>query len=176
MPGPQRPFPQSRAARQVAPVATPGDVITSLSGSVTNCSAGAAPLTIAVSLVLLLVPVYSTVKISNDGPDQVTASTLLEIVGPYIFVPLLIPVALTGLPLLLTAPARNYLSVATTVALAICTLLASATIGWFYVPALAAALAFILVSSESRGTPKIRCSPPASLEVGCHSNGDQWAL
>jgi hypothetical protein len=98
--------------------------------------------------VLLLVPVYSTVKISNDGPDQVTASTLLEIVGPYIFVLLLIPVALTGLPLLLTAPARNYLSVATTVALAICTLLASATIGWFYVPALAAALAFVLVPSR----------------------------
>lgn len=104
-------------------------------------------LTIAVSLVLLLVPVYSTVKISNDGPDQVTASTLLEIVGPYILGPLLIPVALTGLPLLLREPGQNFASVATTVALAIFTLIASATIGWFYVPALAAALAAVVAPS-----------------------------
>jgi hypothetical protein len=105
-------------------------------------------LTVAASLVLLLVPVYSTVKLTNDGPDQVTASTLLEIVGPYIFVPLLIPVALTGLPLLLKGPAQLYASVATTIALAIFTLIASATIGWFYVPALAAALASVLAPSR----------------------------
>ncbi|CAN7187018.1 hypothetical protein LJR078_000489 [Arthrobacter sp. LjRoot78] len=105
-------------------------------------------LTIAASLVLLLVPVYSTAIISNDGPDQVTASTLLEIVGPYVFVLLLIPVALTGLPLLVRGPARMPASVATTVALTIFTMLASATIGWFYVPALAAALASLMTPAQ----------------------------
>lgn len=104
--------------------------------------------TIAADIVLLLVPVYSTVKLTNDGPGEVAASTLFEIVGPYIFVPLLIPVALTGLPLLLRGPAQNYASVATTVALAIFTLIASATIGWFYVPALAAALASIVAPTR----------------------------
>lgn len=105
-------------------------------------------LTIAAAIALLLVPIYNTVKLTNDGPDEVAASTLLEIVGPYIFVPLLIPVALTGLPLLLRGPAQNYASVATAVALAIFALIASATIGWFYVPALAAALASILAPSR----------------------------
>jgi hypothetical protein len=78
----------------------------------------------------------------------IIASTLLEIVGPYIFVPLLIPVALTGLRLLLRGPAQKYASVATTVALAIFTLIGSATIGWFYVPALTAALASVLAQSR----------------------------
>lgn len=105
-------------------------------------------LTITAALVLLLVPSYRGVRLSDDGPEQVVSLTLLEVVGPYIFVPLLIPVALTGLPLLLRGRARNYASVATTVALAIFTLIASATIGWFYVPALAAALASVLASSK----------------------------
>ncbi|MEV7133163.1 hypothetical protein AB0N24_09780 [Arthrobacter sp. NPDC093128] len=110
-------------------------------------------LTIAVALVALLVPVYVNVKLTNDGPEQVTTSTLFETGGPSVFVPLLIPVALTGLPLLLTGRAQRYASVATTVALAIFTIIASATIGWFYVPALAAAVASVVARPESRSDP-----------------------
>lgn len=105
-------------------------------------------LTIAAALVLLLVPVYSGVQMTSEGPEQVTTSTLLEIVGPYVFVPLLIPVALTGLPLLMRGRAQKYASIVTTVALAIFTLIASATIGWFYVPALAAALTAVVALSR----------------------------
>jgi hypothetical protein len=118
-------------------------------------------LTIAAALVLLLVPVYSGVQVTNDGPEQVTTSTLLEIVGPYVFGPLLIPVALTGLPLLMRGRAQKYTAVATTVALAIFTLIASATIGWFYVPALAAALTSVWASS----TKPLNTSGP-SFTVG----------
>ncbi|MDQ1595961.1 MAG: hypothetical protein QOH40_2517 [Arthrobacter pascens] len=105
-------------------------------------------LTVAAAMMVLLVPLYSGVKVTNDGPEHVTTSTLLDIVGLPILVPLLIPVALTGLPLLLRERPQKYASVATTVALAIFALLASATIGWFYVPALAAALASVLASSR----------------------------
>jgi hypothetical protein len=105
-------------------------------------------LTVAAALVVLLVPLYSGVQVTNDGPEQVTASTLLEIAGPRVFVPVLIPVALTGLPLLLRGRAQQYASVGTTIALAIFTLIAFATIGWFYVPALAAALTSALASSR----------------------------
>jgi hypothetical protein len=35
-------------------------------------------LTIAVALVALLVPQYVNVRLTNDGPEQVTTSTLLE--------------------------------------------------------------------------------------------------
>jgi len=126
-------------------------------------------LAVAASLVLLLVPVYSTVKLTNDGPDQVTGSTLLEIAGPYIFVPLLIPVALTGLPLLLRGPSQSYASVATTVALAIFTLLASATIGWFYVPALAAALVALVRKGTTPSPTAARRRMSLSGIVGhCH--------
>ena len=110
-------------------------------------------LTIAVALVALLVPLYVNVRLANDGSEQITTPTLFETVGPSIFVPLLIPVALTGLPLLLTGRAQRYASVATTVALAFFTIIGSATIGWFYVPALAAAVASVVARPESRGTP-----------------------
>jgi hypothetical protein len=114
----------------------------------------AVSLTIAVALMALLVPLYVNVRLTNDGPEQVTTSTLFETVGPSGFVPLLIPVALTGLPLLLTGRAQRYASVATTVALAIFSVIASATIGWFYVPALAAAIASVMARPETHTKQK----------------------
>lgn len=107
--------------------------------------------TIAAGLVLLLVPMYSGLRVTNDGPEQVTTSTLLETVGPSVMVPLLIPAALTGLPLLLRKRAKRYAAIATTVALAIFIAIASASIGWFYVPALAAAIAALVGRPEGRG-------------------------
>ncbi|MDQ0076348.1 hypothetical protein [Arthrobacter oryzae] len=108
-------------------------------------------LTIAVGLALLLVPLYSGVAVTNEGPAQVTTSTLLETVGPTVVFPLLIPVVLTGLPLPLRGRARRYASIATAAALAIFIAIASATIGWFYVPALAAAIAALVARPEGGG-------------------------
>jgi len=116
-------------------------------------------LTIAAALVLLLAPFYVEVHLTNAGPEQVTTSNLLETAGPSILVPLLIPAALTGLPLLLKAPARKYASIVTTAALATFVLIASASIGWFYIPALVAALAALLVPSRSRGTLRVHPLP-----------------
>jgi hypothetical protein len=110
----------------------------------------AVSLAAAASLVLLLVPLYSTVSLSNGAPDRVTASTLFDVVGPYIFVPLLVPVALTGLPLLVRRTAHA-LPVVTTIALGIFTVISSATIGWFYVPALAAAVAAVAAPPKPWG-------------------------
>lgn len=110
-------------------------------------------LTIAAALALLLAPFHVEVHVTNGGPEQVTASTLLETEGPSILVPLLIPAALTGLPLLLKVPARKYASIGTTATLATFVVIASASIGWFYIPSLAAALAALLVPSRSRPDP-----------------------
>jgi hypothetical protein len=68
-----------------------------------------------------------------------------------IFVPLLIPVALTGVPLL-TGHARNGAWIATTVALAIFSVVGSASIGWFYLPATIAAFIALFSSSGKRET------------------------
>lgn len=73
---------------------------------------------------------------TNDGLGFVEYSTLLRHVGPSISVPLLLPVTLTGLPLLLMGRSRKFASVGTTVALAIFIGLGSASIGWYYLPAL----------------------------------------
>ncbi len=108
-------------------------------------------LAIAASLILLLVPVYTVAKLTAGGPMQVSQSTLLETVGPSIFVLLLIPVALTGLPLLLRGRARKQVSVVTAVALAVFVVIGSASIGWFYAPAFTAAIAALLAST---GSPK----------------------
>lgn len=115
-------------------------------------------LTIITSLVLLLVPLNTEVSLTNGGPEQVSHSTLLETVGISIFVPLLIPVALTALPLLLRGRARTYVSVSTTVALAAFIVIGSASIGCFYVPALIAAVAALVAPTRSRGRLQARPS------------------
>ena len=108
----------------------------------------AVSLAIIASLVLLLVPMYTQVKLTSGGQEQVSHPTLLETVGPSIFVPLLIPVALTALPLLIRGRARTPVSVATTVALVVFVVIGSASIGWFYVPALATAVAAVRDSAS----------------------------
>ena len=116
----------------------------------------AVSLAIIASLVLLLVPMYTQVKLTPGGPGQVSHPTLLETVGPSIFVPLLIPVALTALPLLIRGRARTPVSVATTVALVVFVALGSASIGWFYVPALGAAVAAVVTSMGSHARLQVR--------------------
>ena len=82
--------------------------------------------------------------------------TLLETAGPSVLVPLLIPVALTVLPLPIRGHAGVRVSVATTAALAFFVVIGSASIGWFYVPALAAAVAAIVASMGSRAGLRAR--------------------
>lgn len=96
------------------------------------------------------------VKLASGGPEQVSHPTLLETVGPSIFVPLLIPVALTALPLLTRGRARTPVSVATTFALVVFVVIGSASIGWFHVPALAAAVAAVVASMGSHARLQVR--------------------
>jgi hypothetical protein len=117
----------------------------------------AVSLAVVASLVLLVVPMYTQVNLTLGGPQQVSHPTLLETNGPSIFVPLLIPVALTALPLLIRGRARTPVSVATTVALVVFVVIGSASIGWFYVPALAAAVAAVVFSMENH--PRLQARP-----------------
>lgn len=114
-------------------------------------------LAILASSVLLMVPMHTQAKVTAGGLEQVKHLTLLELVGPSILVPLLIPMVLTALPLLTRGRARTSVSVVTTAALAGFVLIGSASIGWFYVPALAAAVAAVIVSIGSR--PRLRVRP-----------------
>lgn len=110
----------------------------------------AVSLAVIASLVLLLVPVYTQAKLKPGGSEKISHPTLLETVGPSVFVPLLIPVVLTALPLLVRGRGRTPVSVATAVALGVFVVLGSASIGWFYIPALAAAVAAVVAMIGSR--------------------------
>ena len=118
----------------------------------------AVSLAIVTSLVLLLVPMYTEARLTTGGIEQIRYLTLLETVGPSAFVPLLIPVALTVLPLLLRGHARIYVSVVTTAALTVFIFIGSASIGYFYVPALTAAVAALVASTSRRGRLQARPS------------------
>jgi hypothetical protein len=113
-------------------------------------------LAIVASLVLLFVPMYTQAKVTSGGPEQVSHPTLLETNGPSVFVALLIPVALTALPLLIRGRARTPVSVATAVALIVFVVIGSGSIGWFYVPALAAAVAAVVASTGSQTRLQVR--------------------
>jgi Kef-type K+ transport system membrane component KefB len=113
----------------------------------------AVSLALIASVVLLLVPMYTQVKLTSGGPEQVSHSTLLETVGWSIVMPLLIPVAL---PLLLRGRARTPVSVGTTVALVVFVVIGSASVGWFYIPALAAAVAAVVASTGSHARLQVR--------------------
>lgn len=76
-------------------------------------------LTIAAGLVVLFVPLMAEVKVSNDEPERIRYVTLLSVMGWSIFLPLLVPVALAGLPLLLAGRMRKWASVATAIGLAL---------------------------------------------------------
>ncbi|GAA3666166.1 hypothetical protein GCM10023081_01210 [Arthrobacter ginkgonis] len=115
-------------------------------------------LAIAASLAVLFLPLYTseTISAGSRDPDsrRVTEQlTLLEVNGPAIFVPLLIPVLLTGLPLLLRGKAWRGLSLAATVLLAVFAVLGLASIGWFYLPALFASAGALLVRPAKRPPP-----------------------
>ena len=113
-------------------------------------------LAIVASSMLLIVPVYAQAKVTAGGLEHVRHLTLLEVIGPSILAPLLIPVVLTALPLLTRGRARTSVSVVTTAALAGFVLIGSASIGLFYVPALATAVAAVIVSIGSRPTLQVR--------------------
>ncbi|MFC5130623.1 hypothetical protein [Paeniglutamicibacter kerguelensis] len=109
---------------------------------------------IAAALFLLLVPGYSEVSQSNDGPEQVRTSTLLETIGPGVLLPLLVSVSLTGLPLLLRGRPQRYASIAAAIALSIFAVLGSLSIGWFFLPATIVAFIALFSPSEKPNAPR----------------------
>lgn len=121
----------------------------------------AVSLAIVASSVLLVVPTYTQATVTAGGLEQVKHLTLLEINGPSILVPLVIPMVLTALPLLIRGRTRTSVSVVATAALVGFVLIGSASIGWFYFPALVAAVAAVIVSVGSR--PRLQVRPNESV-------------
>lgn len=94
----------------------------------------------------LFLPGYSEVTTTGDGGTvSVTTRTLLDTMGPAAVVLMLIPLALTGIPLLVRDRSRRPLSIGLTALLAVFAVLTSASVGWFFLPAALAAIVAMVV-------------------------------
>lgn len=98
-------------------------------------------LSLLAGLLLLVLPIYSSSTASSDSPEVTTTHTLLEERGSGVLLLLAVPVLLTLLPLYPKGAPRRWLGLACTVLLAVGSLLALASIGLFYLPALVCAIA-----------------------------------
>lgn len=102
---------------------------------------GALGLSLLGSLLLLVLPIYSSTTASSDSPETTTTRTLLEVEGLRVLPVLAVPVLLTLLPLYPKGAARRWVALVCTVLLAVGSLLGLASIGLFYLPALVCAIA-----------------------------------
>jgi hypothetical protein len=98
-------------------------------------------LSLLAGLLLLVLPVYSSSTASSGSPEVTTTRTLLEEEGSNVLLLLAVPVLLTLLPLYPKGVARRWVALVCTVVLAVGSLLALASIGLFYLPALVCAIA-----------------------------------
>jgi hypothetical protein len=105
---------------------------------------GAFVFVIAATLAAVLLPSNVRVNITEPGAPRIETPTLLEINPPTVLIPLAIPLVLTLIPLLVRAKRWRIISIVCVVLLAVFTVIASASVGWFYIPALLAGLVAVL--------------------------------
>jgi hypothetical protein len=100
---------------------------------------------VAAVLVALFLPGGVSVTETSDGRQYIETPTLFQTMGQRLVIPLLIPLFLTAMPLLFPGRAWKGISIAATVGLAAFSVIGSASIGWFFLPALAAAVAALFI-------------------------------
>lgn len=99
---------------------------------------------IAATLAAILLPSSVRMNITNAGSPKIETPTLLEIHPPTVLIPLAIPLVLTLIPLLFRGKRWRIVSIVCVVLLALFTVIASASVGWFYIPAFLAGLVAVL--------------------------------
>lgn len=109
----------------------------------------------AAALAVITIPGAVVVTQESGGNQIVGHETLLEQQGPLFLLVLLIPVLLAAYPLLFPRPTRLVASLVSAILFTAAAVLASASIGWFFLPAVLAAWlsAIILLTHRTKGTP-----------------------
>jgi hypothetical protein len=98
----------------------------------------------AAAVLLLVLPLYTGTTTTAAGTEDFTA-TLLEVNGPDVLVPLLVPVLLTAVPLLVPSGRLPGVTIACAALLVFFMALGGTSIGLFYAPAAIAAVVALLV-------------------------------
>lgn len=109
-------------------------------------------------------PAYSsvteTVDEAGQTTTQATSATLVEVNGAWVLIVLAVPVLLAAMPLGATGRWWQPLSIASAVLLIIVVVVGSLSIGWFYIPAMIAAIVAVFLPTRSGAArARTRASP-----------------
>lgn len=106
----------------------------------------------AATLALLLSPTVMTATTGSEAGQTLEGRTLLQAQSATVLVPLAIPLILTVIPLLWPARAWRAVSLICIILLAGFVVIGSASVGWFYIPALIAGLIALFHRPKPRQT------------------------
>ncbi len=118
----------------------------------------AAGLAVAAAVAVIAVPLYAQESSTSAGGMESGSATVLSVVGPQVLLTLLIPVLGAASPLAARGRAWQPLSVASVMVVAIFVVLGSASIGWFFVPALVLA---VIALFQPASKPTVSSAAPA---------------
>lgn len=104
----------------------------------------------AAALVVLVVPMYSSVTQYPDGRMETSTKGFVDVNGPWAIAVVLIPVVLAGVPLLQHGRMKRPAARVATVLLCIFVFLSGFTIGLFFLPAAVCAVVALALPAHTR--------------------------
>lgn len=113
-------------------------------------------LAVGAAVAVANLPLYTQVTATSDGVEQVGSATVLDEAGLGYLAVLAIPVVAAVLPLPASGRAWQPLSILSAVLLAGWCILGALSIGWFFVPALAAAVVAVCLPMRRRTSAPVR--------------------
>lgn len=101
------------------------------------------------ALVVLVVPMYSSVTQYPDGRVETSAKAFVDVNGTWAIAVVLIPVVLAGVPLLLRGRAKRPGAIVAAALLCLFVIIAGFTVGLFFLPAAVCAVIALLLPSTA---------------------------
>jgi hypothetical protein len=100
------------------------------------------------AIAVLFIPSYTTATSDSDGSETIGSSTVWEVNGPIFLIVMAIPLAITILPLLVRGPSWPAVSVIAAVLIGLFAVIGSLSIGFYFIPAVAAELVAVFLPSR----------------------------
>ena len=110
------------------------------------------------AIAVLFVPSYTTAISDSDGNETIGGSTVWEVNGPTFLLVMAIPIAITILPLLVRGPSWPAASVIAAVLIGLFAVIGSLSIGFYFIPAVAAELVAVFLPSRLPAHHRIRAA------------------
>ena len=99
-------------------------------------------------IAVLFVPSYTIATSDSEGNETIGSSTVWEVNGPISLLIIAIPIAITILPLLVRGPSWPAVSVVAAVLIGLFAIIGSFTIGFYFIPAVAAELVAVFLPAR----------------------------